>query len=58
MTEEQIMMLRDLIKLEVELTQADGMDHGSWGWTERQLTEGWESFKNSVISDSLKNKNP
>ena len=47
MTEEQLNVLRSLIKLEVELAQIDGMDHGSWGWVDQQLEEGWQALKDS-----------
>ena len=47
MTEEQIKMLRRLIKDEIECAQIDGMEHGQWGWAERQLNEGWKEFQES-----------
>lgn len=47
MTEEQIKMLRLLIKLEIDAAQIDGMDHGSWGWADKQLDEGWKQFQES-----------
>lgn len=45
MTEEQIQMLRRLIKDEIEAAGIDGMEHGAWGWAEKQLDENWEEFQ-------------
>ena len=50
MTEEQLNLLRSLIRLEVELAQIDGMEHGSWGWTDKQLDEGWQALKDDFKS--------
>ena len=47
MTEEQITMLRRLIKDEIECAQIDGFEHGQWGWAEKQLDEGWKAFRES-----------
>jgi len=47
MTEEQIQMLRRLIKDEVEAASIDGMEHGTWGWAEKQLDENWKEFQES-----------
>jgi len=47
MTEEQITMLRRLIQDEIECAQIDGMEHGQWGWAEKQLNEGWKEFQES-----------
>ena len=47
MTEEQIKMLRCLIKDEIECAQIDGFEHGQWGWAEKQLDEGWKVFQES-----------
>jgi len=47
MTEEQITMLRRLIKDEIECAQIDGFEHGQWGWAEKQLDEGWKEFQES-----------
>ena len=47
MTEEQIEMLRFLIKDEIEAAGIDGMEHGAWGWAEKQLDESWKKFKES-----------
>jgi hypothetical protein len=27
--------------------QIDGMEHGVWGWAEKQLDEGWQDLKDS-----------
>jgi len=52
MTEEQITMLRRLIKDEIECAQIDGFEHGQWGWAEKQLDEGWKEFQESFnVSD-------
>lgn len=50
MTEEQIDMLRHLIKQEIDAAQIDGMEHGAWGWADKQLEEGWKQFQESFIS--------
>jgi hypothetical protein len=47
MTKEQIEMLRDLIKSEIDAAGIDGMEHGAWGWAESQLDKGWETFVES-----------
>ena len=47
MTEEQLDNLRHLIKQEIDAAQIDGMEHGAWGWADRQLEEGWQEFKDS-----------
>jgi len=47
MTEEQVQMLRRLIKDEVEAAGIDGMDHGAWGWAEKQLDKDWKTFQES-----------
>ena len=46
-TEKQIDNLRHLIKQEIDAAQIDGMEHGAWGWADRQLEEGWQEFKDS-----------
>jgi hypothetical protein len=51
MTEEQIQMLRRLIQDEVECAKIDGMEHGAWGWAEKQLDEGWKEFQESFKND-------
>jgi hypothetical protein len=47
MTEEQIQILRSLIKGEIDAAGIDGMEHGAWGWADKQLEEGWKYFKES-----------
>ena len=47
MTEEQIELLRHLIKQEIDAAQIDGMEHGAWGWADKQLEEGWQTFIDS-----------
>lgn len=47
MTKEQIEMLRFIIKDEIEAAGIDGMEHGVWGWAEKQLDESWEKFRKS-----------
>lgn len=49
MTEEQIKMLRSIIKQEIEAAGIDGMEHGSWGWAEKQLDESWAAFQQSLL---------
>ena len=51
MTDEQIDMLRHLIKQEIDAAQIDGMEHGVWGWADRQLDEGWKEFQESFNVD-------
>jgi hypothetical protein len=47
MTDEQITMLRNLIQYEIDVAQIDGMEHGQWGWAEKQLNERWKEFQES-----------
>jgi len=47
MTEQQIEMLRRLIQDEIECAGIDGMEHGVWGWAEKQLDERWKKFSES-----------
>lgn len=47
MTEDQVEMLRWLIKDEIAAAQIDGMEHGVWGYAERQLDERWREFQES-----------
>ena len=47
MTEEQITMLRRLIQDEIECAQIDGMEHGQWGWAEKELDKHWKEFQES-----------
>ena len=50
MTEEQLEHLRHLIKQEIDAANIDGMEHGVWGWADKQLEEGWQEFKDSFKS--------
>jgi hypothetical protein len=43
-------LLRHLIKQEIDAAQIDGMEHGAWGWADKQLEEGWKEFKDSFKS--------
>jgi len=47
MTEDQIEMLRYLIKDEIEAANIDGMEDGAWGWADKNLEESWKKFKKS-----------
>ena len=50
MTEEQIKMLRFIIKQEIEAAGIDGLyDHGAAAWAERMLDENWEEFQQSLM---------
>ena len=51
MTDDQIEMLRDLIKSEINCAQIDGFEHGQWGWAEKRLDEGWKEFQKSFAAD-------
>jgi hypothetical protein len=53
MTKEQAEMLRDLIKGEIDCAQIDGMEHGQWGWAEKQLDKGWKTFIDSFTLNML-----
>jgi len=55
MTEEQIQILRSLIKGEIDAAGIDGMEHGPCGWADKQLEEGWKYFEESFRTpDELK----
>ena len=47
MTDEQIKILRRAIQQEIEYLSIDGMEHGSWGWAEKQADEKWKEFQES-----------
>ncbi len=47
MTDEQIQLLRRLIKDEIEVAGVDGMEHGVWGFMDSQLDKGWKEFQDS-----------
>ena len=47
MTDEQIKALRRLIQDEIEVAGVDGMEHGVWGYMEKQLDQRWKQFQES-----------
>ena len=47
MTDEQIELLRRAIQQEIEVASIDGMEHGAWGWAEKDSDAIWKSFKES-----------
>jgi hypothetical protein len=47
MNKKQIEMLRFIVKQEIETAGIDGMEHGAWGWAEKQLDKNWEEFQQS-----------
>ena len=47
MTEQQLDDLRYLIQQEIESAKIDGMEHGVWGWADKQLDKGWQDLKDS-----------
>ena len=51
MNADQIKMLRFIIKQEIEAAGIDGMEHGAWGWAERQLDKDWEEFRESFTNE-------
>jgi hypothetical protein len=51
MTEEQIELLRRLIQEEIQSAGIDGMEHGVWGWAEKQLDREWKAFEESFKND-------
>ena len=53
MTDEQIELLRHLIKQEIDAAQIDGMEHGAWGWADKQLEEGWKCFRESFTPPDI-----
>ena len=50
MTNEQIKLLRLAIQREIEVASIDGMEHGAWGWAEKQADEMWKEFQESFKS--------
>ena len=52
MNQEQIKMLRRLIQDEIECAGINGMEHGVWGWAEKQLDKGWAEFQESFHDDA------
>ena len=55
MTEEQLDLLRHLIKQEIDAANINGMEHGAWGWADKQLEEGWKCFKDSFKEANVLN---
>jgi hypothetical protein len=51
MTDEQIKILRELIKSEIDCSKIDGTEHGKWGWSERELNKGWKIFQESFSNE-------
>ena len=49
MNKKQIEMLRFIVKQEIEAAGIDGMEHGAWGWAEKQLDKNWEEFQESFM---------
>jgi hypothetical protein len=47
MTDEQIEMLRNLIKDEIEVVFVDGRENGVWSFMDSQLDKGWKQFQES-----------
>ena len=47
MTDEQIQMLRRLIQDEISYAGIDCMEHGAWGWADKQLNIEWKEFQES-----------
>ena len=52
MTDEQIEMLRWLIKDEIDAARIDGMEHGVWGYAEKQLDKNWKRFQESFSENN------
>ena len=60
MTDEQIELLRRAIQREVEYASIDGMEHGAWGWAEKDADAIWKSFQesfNPVEINGIKDEN-
>ena len=60
MTPEQIKILRRAIQQEIEVASIDGMEHGAWGFAEKQADEMWKSFQesfNPVKTNGVKDEN-
>ena len=47
MTDEQIELLRRAIQREVEYASIDGMEHGAWGFAEKDADAIWKEFQES-----------
>jgi hypothetical protein len=53
MKREQIELLRHLIRQEIDAADIDGMEHGAWGWAEKQLDENWELLIKSFNPENV-----
>jgi hypothetical protein len=53
MKREQIELLRCLIRQEIDAAGIDGMEHGAWGWAEKQLDENWELLIESLDPENV-----
>ena len=51
MTDEQIELLRRAIQQEIEVASIDGMEHGAWGWAEKDADVSWKCFQESFNND-------
>ena len=51
MTDEQIKLLRLAIQQEIEVASIDGMEHGAWGWAEKNVDVSWKCFQESFNND-------
>jgi len=59
MNEEQIKLLRLAIQKEIEVASIDGMEHGAWGWAEKDADARWKEFQesfNPVEIDGIKDE--
>ena len=52
MNEEQIKLLRLAIQREVEYASIDGMEHGAWGFAEKDADVSWKCFQESFNASS------
>ena len=60
MTNEQIKLLRLAIQREVEYASIDGMEHGAWGFAEKDADVSWKCFQesfNPVEINEIKDEN-
>ena len=60
MTNEQIKLLRLAIQREVEYASIDGMEHGAWGYAEKDADVSWKCFQesfNPVETNGVKDEN-
>ena len=59
MNNEQIKLLRLAIQREVEYASIDGMEHGAWGFAEKDADVSWKCFResfNPVEINGIKNE--